>query len=199
MDFIAALAEKAGLSGSQATAVAGGVLGLVKDQLADSGPPGAAEKLSAAVPELSGWEKAAQAVTGGGGGGLGALAGGLGALTGGGGGLGALTSGAGGGLLGAVAGAVGGEKAQNTVAIVGVLSSLGLDTGKAAIVGPLALQFLESRLDPATLKMALQAAPMLAGFVGQKLGAPASAAPAAAPAEPEGLGGLGKALGGLFG
>lgn len=193
MDFIAALAEKAGLSGTQATAVAGGVLGLVKDQLADSGPPGAAEKLSAAVPELSGWQQAAQAVTGGGGG-LGALAGGLGALAGGG-GLGALSSGAGGGLLGAVAGAVGGEKAQNTVAIVGVLSSLGLDTSKAAVVGPLALQFLESRLDPATLKMALQAAPMLAAFIGKKGEA---AAPTAA-AEPEGLGGLGKALGGLFG
>jgi hypothetical protein len=196
MDFVSALAQQVGIPSDKAAAVAGGLVGLVQGQLKDGGQDKAAAAVGAAVPELGGWQKAAQALGGGGeGGGLGALAGALGG-GGGGGGLGdllgAATSGQGGGLLGAVAGAVGGEKAQNTVAIVGVLNSVGLDAGKAALVGPLLLQFLESRLDAGTLKLVMQAAPVVAGLVGAKAGA-------ATPAADDDGGGLGGALGKLFG
>jgi hypothetical protein len=197
MDFVSALAQQVGIPSDKAAAVAGGLVGLVQGQLKDGGQDKAAAAVGAAVPELGGWQKAAQALGGGGeGGGLGALAGALGGGGGGGGGLGGLlgaaTSGQGGGLLGAVAGAVGGEKAQNTVAIVGVLNSVGLDAGKAALVGPLLLQFLESRLDAGTLKLVMQAAPVVAGLVGAKAGA-------SAPAADDDGGGLGGALGKLFG
>lgn len=85
------------------------------------------------------------------------------AQSGGGGLLGSLTGGGGGGLLGAVAGAVGGADARNTVALVGVMSQLGLSADKAAMVAPIAYKFLKERLPENVLGMALKAAPFLLG------------------------------------
>ena len=62
----------------------------------------------------------------------------------------------------------------------------GLDGAKAALVGPIALDFLKDRMSAEWLDMALKAAPLLAG--GDKPASPAGGAAAT----------LG-ALGGLFG
>lgn len=140
MDLISKLASTLGVPDTQAQAVAGAVLGKVKEQVADEAGGAAAAQVDAAVPELSGWQ--AQA----------------GALLGGGGGLG--------GLLGAAAGALGGQQAQDTAAIVAILAKLDIDASKAALVAPLVLSFLKDRLEPGTLQMVLKAAPLLAGGQG---------------------------------
>ncbi len=169
MDLIAQLAGTLGVDEGQAQAVAGAVLGKVKDEVAEGAGDEAADQLSGAVPELSGWQdKAASLMGGGGGGGL----------------LGALGGGGAGGLLGAAAEALGGEDARNTAAIVTLLGKLDVDAGKAALVAPVVLSFLKDRLDPKLLSTVLSAAPLLAGGGGDARG---------------GLGAAAGMLGGLFG
>ena len=152
MDLIGQLGSTLGVNPGQASALAGSVLGGVQGALADK-DAGAAAELGEAVPELEGWKAQADQE-------LGAAeepaAGGLGGLLGGG----------GGGLLGAAAGALGGEKAQNTLAIVQILGKFDVEPGKAALVAPMLLQFLESRLKPGTLQLVLQVAPLLASARG---------------------------------
>ena len=62
-------------------------------------------------------------------------------------------------LLGAVAG----KKAQNAALLAAVLGKVGLDESKAMMAAPLVLQFLESRMDKATLDKILAVAPILTG------------------------------------
>jgi hypothetical protein len=156
MDFIQTLASKLDLDPNQAQGVAGAVLTQVRGALDDdTDGDDATAAFDSAVPELGGWKAAAGKLMGGGDdepdeGGLGGL-------------LGGLTSGGGGGLLGAVAGAVGGADARNTVALVGLMSKLGLGADKAAMVAPIAYSFLKDRLDGNVLELALKAAPFLVG------------------------------------
>lgn len=179
MDLIGALSSQLGISDTQAKAVAGGVMGLVKGNLEESDEDGtseAARKLQAAVPEMSEWQQAAAALdeeeepasSGGLGGMLGGLMGG-GKGSGGGGGmgsmLGALSSGSGGGALGALAGAVGGADARNTAMLVGILGKVGLDSSKAQMVAPIAYGFLKERLGPETMAKVNTAAPFLTKFL----------------------------------
>ena len=158
MDLIAQLAGTLGLEENQAQALAGTVIGGVQNAVADEDPEKAAQ-IGSAVPELGDWKSTAGSLLGGGekesGGGLGGL---LGGLAGGGGGAA--------GLLGAAAGALGGQEAKDTLAVVGILNKFDVDAGKAAMVAPLILNFLKSRVEPGTLSTILAVAPMLAGAVG---------------------------------
>lgn len=162
MDLIGQLAGTLGLEENQAQALAGTVIGGVQSAVADEDPDKAAE-IGKAVPELGGWQSTAGSLLGGGGdeggGGLGGLLGGLAGAAGGGGGGAA-------GLLGAAAGALGGQEAKDTLAVVGILNKFDVDAGKAAMVAPLILNFLKSRVEPGTLSTILAVAPMLAGAVG---------------------------------
>lgn len=180
MDLINALVSQAGISQTDAKGLAGGILGHVQTAMAGDEPEKARE-LEAAVPELEEWKAEAaqvpEAPAEGGGGLLGGLLGGGGAA--------------------ALAGAVGGAEAKNALVLVQVLGRFGLEPGKATVVAPLLLQFLQKRLSPGTLSAAMTAAPFLMKFAGgDDKAAPAAAA---APEEGGGLGGLGGMLGGLLG
>ncbi len=90
----------------------------------------------------------------------------------------------GGGLLGALGGAM--TQASEVAGVVAVLQRFNLDAGKAALVAPLLLNFLKSRLDPQLVSGILTAMPMLANLVGGSH-------------SPEGGGSQGGGLGGLLG
>lgn len=173
MDLIGALSQQLGVDSNQAQGLAGGLLGVVQAQVKDKLGDGAAQQLSAAVPELAGWQQAAQAAPAPSTGGdmLGALTGALG--------------GQGGGVLGALGGLVGGsagqalQQAGDVAAVAGVLQRFNLGADKAALVAPLLLNFLKSKLDPALVSKVVGALPMLAGLVGGAGAAPSGAAPAA--------------------
>lgn len=184
MDLIGQLAGTLGLEENQAQALAGTVIGGVQNAVADEDPDKAAE-IGNAVPELGDWKSTAGSLLGGGddeGGGLGGLLGGLAGAAGGGGGGAA-------GLLGAAAGALGGQEAKDTLAVVGILNKFDVDAGKAALVAPLILNFLKSRVEPGTLSTILAVAPMLAGAVGGDDDG----------GDDKGAGGVMGALGGLLG
>ncbi|MCP4810334.1 MAG: hypothetical protein GY913_04770 [Proteobacteria bacterium] len=149
MDLIGQLGSTLGLETIQAAALAGSALSGIQGAVADN-DEGAAAELAAAVPELDDWKKTADATLGE------EESGGLGGPLGGG----------AGGLLGAAAGALGGQEAQNTVAIAGVLAKLDVSPGKAALVAPIILSFLKTRMKPETLQMVITAAPMLAALKG---------------------------------
>ncbi|MCB9763040.1 MAG: hypothetical protein H6739_24785 [Alphaproteobacteria bacterium] len=162
MDLISTLASTVGIDKTQAQALAGSVLGSVQSAVAEEAGEGTAAQLGEAVPELGGWkaqaakllgDKPAAAPAAGGLGGLGGL-------------LGGLAGGGAGGLLGAAAGALGGQAAKDTAAIVTILGRFDIDAGKAALVAPVILDFLKSRLDPGLLSKVLAAAPALMGAGG---------------------------------
>jgi hypothetical protein len=204
MDLIGSMSSQLGIDAGAAQALAGGVLGMVRGQVAEHAGADTAAQIDAAVPELGGWQQQAASLLGGGGsdamGALGGLLGGGGAQAGGGlgGALGGLLGGSGGGdqassgggglggLLGGAASALAG--AQQAQAIGGLLQKVGLDASMASTVAPMVLQFLKSRLDPALVSKILAAAPMLAAFTGGGQGGGGGLAGA--------LGGLGGLLGG---
>ncbi len=185
MDLIGALTSQLGIDSNKAEAVAGGVLGAIRGQVADSASPEVATELDSAVPQLGGWMEKAKSMladpsegpavpdTGGG------LADMLGSALGGG----------GGGLLGAAAGMLGGKQAQD-IAKVGVLmNGLGLDASKTAMAAPIVVKFLKDKLGGGTFDMILKAAPMLSALTGT-----------GGDDEDGGAGGgLAGAIGGLFG
>lgn len=175
MDLIGALTSQLGLEPSQAQALAGTVLGGVRDQVADQADAETAQKMEAAIPELGDWQKTAASLLGGGGGG--SAGGMLGAAAG------VLGGGSAGGLLGAAAGAVGGPEARQAAQLVGVLGQFGIDAKMAGVAAPLVLDFLKERLPEGVLSAALAAAPFLTG----------------GGSDDGGGGGIAGALGGLFG
>jgi len=177
MDLIASLTSQLGLEPDTAKGLAGAVLGQVEQGVGQSLGGADVSAFRAQLPELGEWKSKIAGLGGadeGGGGGL------LGALAGG---------GLGGGLLGAAGSWLGGAGAGSGGLDVGSLVAL---AGKAGLGGeavqqllPLVLSFLKSRLDPALLAKILGAVPGLEQFAGLAGGA-------------EG-GGLAGALGGLFG
>jgi len=183
MDLIGQLSQQLGVDSSQAQGLAGSLLKMVQHTVTDRVGADAAAQMNNAIPEMQGWQQAAAPAapanpSGGGGGMMGALGGLLG------GGQGA--SGSGGGGLGGMLGGLGGMAAQagEVAGIVALLQRFNIDGGKAALVAPLLLNFLKSRLDPALLGRILPALPMLANLGG---GGGTS-----------GGGGLGGMLGGLL-
>lgn len=142
MDLINSLTSALGVDTHTAQALAGGVLGQVKDQLGASGEPGAAEELSGAVPELGGWAQAGQQLLG---------SGDVGSMLGG-----------GGGLLGAAAGLLGGDAGQ-AAGLVALVGKLGLNADTLVKVAPIVLQFLGTRLSPELLAQVKGLIPGLSG------------------------------------
>lgn len=157
MDLIGTLSSQLGIPADQAQAVAGGVLGALQSKVKGELGDQVAGQLGQAVPELSGWQAKAGQLLGGGGGGDALSA--LGGLLGGGGG---------GGLAGALGGAVSAMTGSGeAAALAGLIGKLGLDPAKAAMVAPMALEFLKSRLNPELLGTVLKVAPFLTGGGGQ--------------------------------
>lgn len=177
MDLIGALSSQLGLEPDQAKALAGSVLGGVRDQIAEQAGPETAQKMNAAIPELGGWQDMASKFLGGGASGAtGSMGGLLGAAAG--------AMGGGGGLLGAAAGAIGGPEARQAAQIVAILGKFGVDAKMAGVAAPLVLDFLKDRLPENVLGAALAAAPFLAGGSND---------------DGDDGGGIAGALGGLFG
>lgn len=196
MDFIGQLSQQLGMQPTQAQGLAGSLLTMVQGAVKEKLGAPAAEQLGQAIPELGSWHQQAQAQAphavpqaGAGEGLMGAL-GGLGGLLGGHaqGGEAAGQAPSGGGLLGALGGAV--TQAGELAGLVAVLQRFHLDAGKAALVAPLLLDFLKSRLDPQLLSGVLSALPMLAQFMGGSSSPEGGGSP--------GGGSLGGVLGGLF-
>lgn len=143
MDLIGQLSGALGVPESQAQAVAGGLLSMVKQRTAAEAGGGAAAALDAAIPELGSWQAAAATEAA-----APAASDALGGLLG-----GAAAS----GLLGAV----GGAKAQEAAVVAQLLGKLGLDPSAAATVAPIVWSFLKERLPPDVLGMVGKAAPFL--------------------------------------
>lgn len=194
MDFIGQLSQQLGVDSQQAQGVAGSLLKLVQGTVKEKMGPQAADQMGQAIPEMQGWQQQAEAQTAqaqqqpeSGGGLMGAL-GGLGGLLG---GQGQGQSG-GGGLMGALGGAMG--QAGEVAGVVALLQRFNLDASKAALVAPLLLNFLKSRLDPKLVGGILAVMPMLANLGGGSGGN----TPGGGGAQGGG-GGLGGLLGGLIG
>lgn len=191
MDFIGQLSQQLGVDSQQAQGLAGSLLKLVQGTVKEKMGPQAADQMGQAIPEMQGWQQQAEAQTAqaqqpeSGGGLMGAL-GGLGGLLG---GQGQGQSG-GGGLMGALGGAMG--QAGEVAGVVALLQRFNLDAGKAALVAPLLLNFLKSRLDPKLVSGILAVMPMLAN-----LGSGGGNTPDGGGSQGGG-GGLGGLLGGLI-
>jgi hypothetical protein len=192
MDFIGQLSQQLGVDNNQAQGLAGSLLKLVQGTVKEKLGTQAAEQLGQSIPEMQGWQQAAQAPApaesgGGGGGGLMGALGGLGGMLGGGQGQ---SSGGGGGLMGALGGAVG--HAGEVAGVVALLQRFNIDAGKASLVAPLLLNFLKSRLDPKLVSGILTVMPMLANLGG------GGGSPEGGGGSQGGGGGLGGILGGLI-
>lgn len=193
MDFIGQLSQQLGVDSPQAQGLAGSLLKLVQGTVKEKMGSEAADQMGQAIPEMQGWQQQAEAQPAqaqqpeSGGGLMGAL-GGLGGLLG---GQGQGASG-GGGLMGALGGAMG--QAGEVAGVVALLQRFNLDASKAALVAPLLLDFLKSRLDPKLVSGILAVMPMLANLGGGGGGN----TPGGGGAQGGG-GGLGGLLGGLLG
>jgi hypothetical protein len=184
MDFIGQLSQQLGVDSNQAQGLAGSLLELVQGTVKEKMGPEAADQMGQAIPEMQGWQQQAEAQTqpesGGG------LMGALGGLLG---GQGQSSGGGGGGLMGALGGAMG--QAGEVAGVVALLQRFNLDASKAALVAPLLLNFLKSRLDPKLVGGILAVMPMLAN-----LGSGGGNTPGGGGGQ--GGGGLGGLLGGLI-
>lgn len=152
MDLIAQLSSQLGIPADAAKAVAGAAFSGAEEAL----PEEHSNKLQNQIPELTDWKSAASSLLSGASDApaaasdTNAAASGLGGLLG----SSAMSS---------LAGAVGGESAQQQLAIVGALSKLGIDPSKAALIGPIVLDFAKERLDEATVNQLMSALPLLTG------------------------------------
>ncbi|RKI06589.1 hypothetical protein D7Y13_19935 [Corallococcus praedator] len=154
MDLIGQLSQQLGVDGTQAQGLAGSLLKMVQGTVQEKVGPDAAKQMEQSIPEMQGWQQQAQAQA---------------------------PAADGGGLMGALGGAA--AHAGEVAGVVAILQRFNLDAGKAALVAPLLLDFLKSRLDPGLVGKILAVAPMLAG----------------GGSGPQGGGGLGGMLGGLLG
>ena len=143
MDLITHLAGTIGVDSSTAQALAGGLLGQVKSNLAENNDDDAVSELETAVPELGGWMAKAQAALGGSGDAGGGMLGG-------------------GGLFGAAASARGGSTGSATN-LIALLGKLGLDADTVTKIAPVVLSFLGSRLSPEVLAKVKGLVPGLGG------------------------------------
>ena len=162
MDLVSGLASAVGIPQDQAKAVAGLVLGMASTQVSEQKPELAAQ-MSTAIPEISGWQTAAdtfvrslsqsapaaapqaepqpQGLFGG------------------------LLSAAGGGLGNQLLGAIAGPEVAQGAQLAMVLDRIGLTTEQAAAAAPVVLNFLKSRLDESIVQQIVAAAPLLGSLV----------------------------------
>ncbi|WNG25013.1 DUF2780 domain-containing protein [Cystobacter fuscus] len=179
MDFIGQLSQQLGVDSNQAQGLAGSLLKLVQGTVKEKISPEAADQMGQSIPEMQSWQQQAQPQPEAGGGLMGALGGLLG---------GQAQGSSGGGLMGALGGAVG--HAGEIAGIVSLLQRFNLDAGKAALVAPLLLDFLKSRLDPKLVSGILTVMPVLTQLTGGNKPPEGGGTP--------GGGGLGGLLGGLL-
>jgi hypothetical protein len=179
MDFIGQLSQQLGVDSHQAQGLAGSLLKMVQGTVKEKMGPESADLLGQSIPEMQTWQQQAQPQHEVGGGLMGALGGLLG---------GQEQGSSGGGLMGALGGAMG--HAGEVAGLVALLHRFNLDPGKAALVAPLLLDFLKSRLDPKLVSGILTVMPMLTQLTGGNK-------PPEGGGTPEG-GGLGGLLGGLL-
>lgn len=166
MDLIENLSSQLQLDGGQARGLAGSLLGMVKDGVAEKLGGDAAASLASAVPELGEWKQDADALAGQpepAGGGLGDL-------------------------LSAGMSALGGQQAQSLAPVVSLLGKVGVDAGKAQLVAPMLMNFLQSRVDGGLMQKITSALPWLGMLTGSSSGATEASS-----------GGLGSMLGGMLG
>ncbi len=156
MDIIGDLTSQLGISSDKAQALAGSVVGLIGGRLKEEFGEESTRELEDKIPELDEWKRAAERVVGteseSSEGGLSGLLAGV---------MGGGDDAQGGGLLGSALGALSGARDINVIATI--LSKIGLDASKAALVAPLLLNFLKSRVGEGTLKQIMSVAPMLTG------------------------------------
>lgn len=163
MDLVSGLASAVGIPQDQAKAVAGLVLGMASTQVSEQKPELAAQ-MSTAIPEISGWQAAADTFVRS----LSQSApaeapqaapqpqGGL---------LGGLLSAAGGGLGNQLLGAIAGPEVAQGAQLAMVLDRIGLTTEQAAAAAPVVLNFLKSRLDESIVQQIVAAAPLLGSLI----------------------------------
>lgn len=161
MDLVAQLSSQLGLQPDAAKGLAGGLMGLVQNAVGGQ----AGQDVAAAVPEAAGWQQQAGAAPADSGG-LGAMLGGV--MGEGGAGLGSLLGSAG-ALVGGNAGAAM-QAAGGAAAVSALLSKFGLGADKAAMIAPLLLTFLQSKLPPELLSKVTAALPMLTQALGGQQG-----------------------------
>lgn len=174
MDFIGEIASQLEVEESQAKAVAGSVMRLVKGVIQEDVGAAEAADLAAQVPEMEAWQAEAQRqLEDQGENEAAGLLGGL--LAGESGGLGDLLGGVLGGArkegsrLGGIGDVLGGtlggisKQAQQIGALGSLISKLGLDESKAVLIAPIALDFLKERLDDDLVDKILVVAPFLTG------------------------------------
>lgn len=142
MDLIGTLASNFGIENEQAQALAGGVLGMVKDQVAEKVGSGEAAEFATAIPELGDWAAKAQNAAPAGGDNL------LGSLVG--------------GLMGGDDNGLGN--------LVGMLGQMNLGADQAAPVGNTMMDFLKERLSQALLQMIAEKVPMIGMLMGNQAG-----------------------------
>ena len=142
MDLIGQLSSQFGIDTSQAEGLAGGLLGAVKDQVAEKVGESEASELAEHVPEMGDWQAKAASLAGGdegGGGGLMGLAGSAMGALGGGGGVGGFA------------------------ALLPMLSNMKLDASSLSSLLPMGLEFLKSRLPGGLMGKVAGAIPALSG------------------------------------
>ncbi len=138
MDLIAILTQQLGVSPDKAEGLAGGALGMIKEQVAQHVGADQAQQLAAKIPELSQWADKANT----------------------------LRDGApGGGLLGSLGGLIGGGGGQ-LGALGALISGAGLDISSAQSLLPPIVEFLKTRLDPEMVQKIGNAVPLLRGLTG---------------------------------
>lgn len=138
MDLIATLTQKLGVSPDKAEGLAGGALGMIKDQVAQHVGADQAQQLASKIPELSQWADKANTLRQGSAGGA--------------------------GLLGALDGLVGGG--DQLGALGTLISGAGLNLSAAQALLPPIVEFLKTRLDPEMVQKIGNAVPLLRGLTG---------------------------------
>lgn len=141
MDLLEGITAQLGLEPGKAAGLAGTVLGLVKQQVAEKVGQAEADELEAQVPELKQWQGEAPAEA---------------------------AESEGGGLLGGLGGLLGGQSAGglDIGALLGVVGKFNLGADDAQKLIPLVLQFLQARLSGGLLGKILEAVPLLKGAKG---------------------------------
>lgn len=140
MDLIATLTQQLGVSPEKAQGLAGGVLTIIRQQLAERLGPEQAAQLQARVPEMSSWAEKATTVN---------------------------EPSASSGLLGALGSVAGGGATASLTQLVGLA---GLGPASLQTVIPAVLEFLKARLEPEQLQKVLSAVPALQGVMGSETG-----------------------------
>ena len=144
MDIIGNLSSQLGLDPKNAQALVGSLLGGVQEQVKQNVGGAEASEFASAIPELGNWQNIAKEVLGGddvketGSDGLFGLLGGGGA----------------GGLLGAAASMLGGQKAGgfDIGQLIGLLGKFDLNADNASNIGEQIVEFLKERLSAALME-----------------------------------------------